>query len=63
MKGKLFLILTLISFCACGQPKSNKAYGPLHVDVPEYAFINYDGNNLRYDTTSPSMSKTCPIRS
>ena len=55
MKGKLFLILTLISCCACGQPKNNKVYGPLHVDVPEYAFINYDGNNLRYDTASPSM--------
>lgn len=55
MKGKLFLILTLISCCACGQPKNNKVYGPLHVDVPEYTFINYDGNNLRYDTTSPSM--------
>ena len=51
----IFSFFFFISLCACGQPKSNKAKDPLHVDVPEYPFINYDGNNLRYNTSSLSM--------
>ena len=44
-------ILILLSFYACGQPEKDS----LHIDLPEYTFINYDANNLRYDTASPSM--------
>ena len=44
-------ILILLSFCACAQPEKNSQY----IDLPEYTFINYDANHLRYDTASPSM--------
>lgn len=56
MRFLLSLIALLsLSLCACGQQRNGKAKDPLHVDVPEYSFINYDGNNLRYNTASPSM--------
>lgn len=56
MRNHVIIFLFLISCCACAQqPKNAPAKDPLHVDVAEYPFINYDGNNLRYDTSSPSM--------
>ena len=57
MRNAAIIFLFLISFGACAQPpKTPPAKDPLHVDVPEYSFINYDGNNLRFDTASPSMN-------
>ena len=57
MRALLTLTVAFSLFaCACAQsPKNSPAKDPLHVDLPEYSFINYDGNNLRYDTASPSM--------
>ena len=57
MRALLTLTVAVSLFaCACAQsPKNSPAKDPLHVDLPEYSFINYDGNNLRYDTASPSM--------
>ncbi len=52
-----FTAILSLSVCACAQPKSPKEKKDLlHVDVPEYSFINYDGNNLRFDSVSPSMN-------
>lgn len=51
-----FILAVSLSFCACAQSKSPKKDTLLHIEVPQYSFINYDdGNNLRYDHSSPSM--------
>ena len=48
-------VLLSLSLCACAQPKNPKQKDPLHIDVSEYSFINYDANELRYDTASTAM--------
>ena len=56
MRDLITIILFFITFGACAQsPKTSPVQNPLHIDLPEYQFIYYDGNNLRYDTASPSM--------
>lgn len=50
-----FTVLLSFSVCACAQSNQSKPNGPLHIDVPEYSFVNYDANELRYDTASPAM--------
>lgn len=51
MKFISISLLILLSFCACAKSDKN----PKHKDSPEYDFINYDANILRYDTASLSM--------